>query len=298
MPTFSEIGNADAVDSAYAARTVVYVEAGVDSEVFARMVGPAYARKVDFKAPRAYGGGCQAVCVQVREERGKGNYRVFGLIDGDSASSLGCLDDLIAATGAIFPLSSNDGVFCLATHELENLLLLHGGICEFIVNDVKLSKLSTRERTEVEKTLRGFARRFFSAAILKYAAMHLGNSGKKYPTVDVGRFQQNKTSIKSIRADLRGDIVDSGLDWYVFVRQVVATITALRMRFRDENMPKQARSFHVIRLADGKGLMNRMKQHYRTSRGIDGHLVGRLVSSKYASQFREEILTAVGDGPF
>ena len=52
MPKLSEIGNSDAVDSAYASRAVVYVEAHVDSDVFTRMVGMAYAHRVDFK-PRA-----------------------------------------------------------------------------------------------------------------------------------------------------------------------------------------------------------------------------------------------------
>ena len=128
MPKLSEIGNSDAVDSAYASRAVVYVEAYADSEVFARMVGMAYAHRVDFKAPRAHGGGCQAVRIQVRQEREKGNYRVFGLIDGESAPAFGCLDDLIVAKGAIFPLSSNDGVFCLATHELEKISCFCMGI--------------------------------------------------------------------------------------------------------------------------------------------------------------------------
>ncbi|MDE0105415.1 MAG: hypothetical protein OXN89_23815 [Bryobacterales bacterium] len=294
MPRLSEIGNSDAVDSAYASRAIVYVEAPADSDVFTRMVGMAYAHKVDFKAPRAFGGGCQAVCVQVREERGKGNYQVFGLIDGESASSFGCLDDLIAATGTIFSLSSNDGVFCLATHELENLLLLYGDICEFIVNDVNLGNLSTRSRAEVEATLRRFAQRFFHAAILKYAALHLGNSGKVYPTVDIGRFQQRDASTKSIRTDLRKEIVDAGLDWHVFSGQVVAIMCAVRSRIRDENVSNEVRSFHMIRLADGKGLMNRMRQHYRASLTIEGHLVRRLVNSTYAREFRDEILMVVG----
>lgn len=164
--------------------------------------------------------------------------------------------DAVVATGAIFPLSSNDGVFCLATHELENLLLLHGDICGFIANDVNLSNLSTRSRGEVEKTLRRFALRFLNAAILKYAALHLGHSGKEYPTAHVRRFQQRDESTKSIRTDLRKDIVDSGLDWDLFSGQAVAIMSAVRKRFRGDSVSREVRSFHMIRLADGKGLMN------------------------------------------
>ena len=293
MPKLSEIGNSDAVDSVYAARAIVYVEAHADSKVFQRIVGMPNARKVDFKAPRAYGGGYPAVCDQVRQERQNGNHQVFGLIDGESASSLGSLDDLIAAKGAIFPLSSHDGVFCLAAHELENLMLLHGDICGFIVDDVNLSNLSKRNRAEVEETLRRLARRFFNAAILKYAALHLGSGDKKYPPVEVGRFQERTASTKSIRTALKKVIVDAGLDWDVFLRQVFEIITAVRRRFRDENLSGRVRSSHMIRLSDGKGLMKCMWSHYKTSNKIEGHLVRKLVSSEYAGEFREAILAAV-----
>ena len=293
MPKLSEIGNSDAVDSVYAARAIVYVEAHADSKVFRRIVGIPYAHKVDFKAPRPYGGGYTAVCDQVRQERENGNHNVFGLIDGESASSLGSLDDLVAAKGAIFPLSSNDGVFCLAAHELENLLLLHGDICGFIVDDVSVSNLSTRTRAEVEKTLRRLARRFFNAAILKYAALHLGDRDKKYPPVEVGRFQDMEASPQSIRTALKNVIIDSGLEWDVFIRQVFKIITAVRRRFRDENLSGRVRSSHMIRLSDGKGLMKCIWSHYKTSDKIEGHLVRKLVSSEYADEFREEILAAV-----
>ena len=137
MPKFSEIGNTDAVDSVYAARAIVYVEADVDSDVFARIVGMSGAHDVDFKVPLSGGSGYIAVCTQVDHERGSGNDRVFGLIDGEAAASLGNLCELIAANTAIFPLSNHDAVFCLADHELENLMLLYGDVCGFLVKDVR-----------------------------------------------------------------------------------------------------------------------------------------------------------------
>ena len=293
MPKLSEIGNSDAVDSVYAARAVVYVEADVDSIVFARIVGMRDAQKVAFKAPRVDGGGYNAVCMQVRQEREYGNHRVFGLIDGEAGATLGNLCELIAATSAIFPLSSHDGVFCLAEHELENLMLLYGDVCGCLVNDVDLGKLSTRNRTEVEKTLRVLTRRFFTAAILKYAALHLRYIGEHYRPVDVGRFQDMAVSTKSIRTALKKDIVDSGLDWDTFRDQVLAIVSALRRRFRDENLSRDARSFHMLRLSDGKGLMNRLRREYNASKRIEGHLVDRLVGSNYAGVLRDEILTAI-----
>ena len=293
MPKLSEIGNSDAVDSAYAARAIVYVEADVDSAIFARIVGMDDAHRVDFKAPRADGGGFGTVCAQVDQERGNGNNRVFGLIDGEAAAALGNLCELIAATSAIFPLSDHEGVFCLAEHELENLMLLHGDIGGYLVNDVTLPKLLTRNRADIEKTLRELTLRFFIAAVLKYAALHLRRSGRLYRPVDVGRFQEKTASTKSIRAALKKDIMDSGLDWDTFRDQAVAIICALRQRFRDEGLSKEARSFHMLRLSDGKGLMNRLRSEYNASRRMEGHLVDKLVGSNYVGVFRGEILTAI-----
>ncbi|MCY3791511.1 MAG: hypothetical protein OXH63_22275 [Gemmatimonadetes bacterium] len=293
MPKLSEIGNSDAVDSVYAARAVVYVEADADSDVFARIVGMNNAQRVAFKAPRADGGGYKAVCTQVDQERLNGNHRVFGLIDGESAATLGSLCQLIAATSAIFPLTNYDGVFCLAEHELENLMLLHGDICCFLVNDVELANLSTRDRAEIEKTLKDLTRRFLAAAILKYAALQLRHRGKQYNLVNVGRFQERTTSTKSIRTAIQQEIVNSGLDWDTFRDQVIAIRRALRQRFRDEGLSKEERSFHMLRLSDGKGLMKSLRSVYNASKKMDGHLVNTLVGSNYAGVFRGEILTAV-----
>ena len=293
MPKLSEIGNSDAVDSVYAARAIVYVEADVDSDVFARIVGMNNARIVDFKAPLSGGSGYIAVCAQVDHERANGNDRVFGLIDGEAAASLGSLCELIAANTAIFPLSSRDSVFCLADHELENLMLLYGDVCGFLVKDVELTKLSSRNATEVERTLRGLTRRFFFAAILKYAALHLRCEGKRYRPVDVRRFQDRVATTRSIRTALKKEIIDSGMDWDIFRGQVLKIIFALRRRFHDESLSGEKRSFHLLRLADGKGLMNRLRSEFNASKRMDGHLVDKLVSSNYAGALREEILTAV-----
>ena len=293
MPKLSEIGNSDAVDSAYAARAIVYVEADVDSVIFARIVGMDDAHRVDFKAPRVDRGGFKAVCTQVDHERGNGNHLVFGLIDGEAAAALGNLYELIAATSTIFPLSDHEGVFCLAEHELENLMLLHGDICGYLANDVALPKLLTRDRTEIEKTLRCLTLRFFMAAVLKYAALHLRRTGALYRPVDVGKFQERAASTKSIREALKKDIIDSGLDWNAFCVQAIAIICALRQRFRAEGLSSEARSVQMLRLSDGKGLMNRLRSEYSASRKMEGHLVDKLVGSSYAGVFCSEILAAI-----
>ena len=87
--------------------------------------------------------------------------------------------------------------------------------------------------------------------------------------------------------------MDSGLDWDTFRDQAVAIICALRQRFRDEGLSKEARSFHMLRLSDGKGLMNRLRSDYNASTRMEGHLVDKLVGSNYVGVFRGEILTAI-----
>ena len=163
------------------------------------------------------------------------------------------------------------------------------------MHDVALANLATRNRAEIEKTLRDLTRRFFTAAILKYAALHLRHGGEHYQLVDVGRFHDRTASTKSIWTALQDDIVNSGLDWDTFRDQVIAITCTLRQRFHDENLSWETRSLHMMRLSDGKGLMTRLKRHYNASNRIEGHLVDRLVSSTYAGVFRGEILTAVAD---
>ena len=192
-----------------------------------------------------------------------------------------------------FPLSNHDGVFCLAEHELENLMLLHSDICGFLVNDVPLAHLSTRDRAEIEQTLKGLSRRFYTAAVLKYSALHLRHRGSPYPLVVVGRLHDKTTSPKSIRTALHNEIVNSGLRWDTFRDQVLAITRALRRRFHDENLSGEARSRHLLRLSDGKCVMTGMKYHYNASNRMEGHLIDRLIESAYASVFRGEILTAV-----
>lgn len=118
MPNLTEIEDSDAVDSIYAARAVVYVEAEEDRAVFARLVGMRAAQDVDFKVPRPGYGGWKAVYDKVEGERRNGNLDVYGLIDGDVASCLGRWRDLIDANGVIFHLCDSGGMLCLADHEL------------------------------------------------------------------------------------------------------------------------------------------------------------------------------------
>ena len=293
MPNLTEIEDSDAVDSIYAARAVIYVEAEEDSEVFARLVGMGASQVVDFKAPRHGHGGWEAVCDQVERERQSGNLDVFGLIDGDAAACLGRWRDLIDADGVIFDLCRSRGMLCLADHELENLLLRFGGICAYLADDVALNKLSSRSQADIEETLQRLTRRFFHAAVLGYAIQHLHHSGKRYPAVTVGRLQDSSIRTGAIRTDLKERTDGAGLDWEDFLAQVYEIKGALRCRFRRESMSAASRSVHLLRLADGKELMKKMISCYKASARTHGHLVQTLVGSEYAKEFRSRILESL-----
>lgn len=293
MPNLTEIEDSDAVDSIYVARAVVYVEAEEDSDVFARLVGMRGAQNVDFKAPRNGHGGWEAVCTQVEGERRGGNLGVYGLVDGDAAACLGQWRKLVDAQGIIFHLCRSRGILCLADHELENLLLQYGDICGYLVNDVTLSRLSSRDQADVEETLRRQTRRFFHAAVLGYAVQHLHYSGKRYPAVTVGRLQNSLVRTGAIRTDLKERADRANLNWDEFLAQVYEIKGALRERFRNEGMSEALRSTHLLRLADGKELMKKMISCYNANARTHGHLVQTLIGSEYANEFRREIMEAV-----
>jgi hypothetical protein len=51
---------------------------------------------------------------------------------------------------------------------------------------------------------------------------------------------------------------------------------------------------HVVRLADGKGLMIAVEKRSRISKAWQGHLVREFVESDFARSFREELLERLG----
>lgn len=293
MPNLTEIQDSDAVDSIYVARSVVYVEADEDSEVYARLLGMKVTQKVDFKAPGGGQGGWMAVCKQVARERQSGNLDVYGLIDGDAASCLGQWRDLVEAKEVIVELRHGRGILCLADHELENLLLRYGGICAYLADDVALNQLSSRTEEDIEQTLRRLTWRFFYAAVLGYAVQHLNYSGKQYPTPAVGQLQMSSVSTGAIRAKLKLGIENVGLDWGYFKKQVYEIMNTLRKRFQREGMSATQRSDHFLRLADGKELLKKMIGHYDANVKIQGHLVQTLIGSDYAEEFRVHVLKIV-----
>ena len=177
----------------------------------------------------------------------------------------------------------------LADHELENLLLRNGDISGYLVDDVALGRLSSRNRADVEKTLRQQTRKVFPCRYIGIRVQHFHYSGIRYPTVSVGRLQDSSVRTGAIRTDLRDRTVEAGEDWNKLLTQVYEIKDALRERFRKEGMSRALRSDHLLRLADGKEVMKKMISLYNGSNRTHGHLVQTLVGSEYAREFRRQI---------
>lgn len=293
MPRLSAIGNADTVDSQYADRTVVYVEAPMDSTVFERLMGMDNAARITFKTPTVEGGGYSMVCAQVAKDRLQ-NLPVFGLLDGEAAAHLGGLEQLLDCATTIFDVPAQPGIFFLNEHELENLLIMYGDACEFLVHNVALAGVGSRTREQIEARLGYLTRRFFIAAILKYAALKLREAGEFYALVNAKRFGHDGSSTKVILQALKAEITQAGLDWAKFRAEVFRITRLLRKKFKDEGLQPEACEQHLLRLADGKNLMITLGKDFEAGKAWEGQLLNRYLRSPQAGRLRDELLVATG----
>lgn len=292
MPKLSQVGSPEALDNRYVDKTIVYVEAESDAKAFARIIGLDLTERLEFKTPVVTGGGFMSVRDQVKALRPQ-NPKVFGLVDGEAAASAGGLSRLLTCTNTLFPCPGNpeyEGVLFLAEHELENILIRHGRICEHIAKEVNLADLGNVSSQEIQSTVTKLGARFFASAILKYAAVNLRHSGQLYDPVEAGRYQGSESSSAIFRA-LKVKVEAKGLDWLVFVEQVYTVLGDLRAHFKSNGLTQADRQLQFLRLADGKGLMTRLKKDFKSTGGRwDGHLLAAVVASKYAPLFRDELL--------
>lgn len=293
MPKLSQVGGSEALDNRYVDKTIVYVEAEADAKAFARIIGLDFTERLEFKTPVESGGGFMSVRDQVRDLRDK-NPKVFGLVDGEAAASAGGLNRLLTCGDALFLCPDSpefEGVLFLAEHELENILIRHGQVCEHIAKEVNLADLGKVTPQQIKATVTKLGARFFASAILKYAAVDLRTTGQLYDPVDAARYQGPESGSAIFRA-LKVKVEAKGLDWSVFVAQVYTVLGDLRAHFKANNLDVSDRQHQFLRLADGKGLMKRLKTDFKSTAGRwDGHLLATVVASDYAPQFRDELLT-------
>ena len=123
MPSFTEIGDSDAVDNSYVDKLIFYVEGDDDQNLFNKFFFRHMAQRVEVKQPPGLEGGYVAVMSRVADERPK-NPKVFGIVDGEALLAIGEIQlykDLFNGADWIW-LDSNDGIVSFPCWEIENVL--------------------------------------------------------------------------------------------------------------------------------------------------------------------------------
>jgi len=278
-----------ALENAYLGRVVLYVEAEADAEVFRRILGPDMADRFEVQIPPK-ATGWETVKNRVAYER-HGNQKIFGLLDGEAAAAITGWDPLVCCDDQLFTCDDHQGLIFLAGHEIENLLMLHGGFCEVVADDVRLLDINLRTPLDIRTLLVRKAQRFFISAVIKYAVLTMQNQGRAISLPTLGRFKSKETTVSVIRA-MRAEIEAQGVPWADVSAEIHAVIDRLRVKFNAEAASSTAKSDHLIRLADGKGLIDGVRAEVNTNARWEGHLARNLTRPAYADQFRELIIDA------
>lgn len=295
MPSLDALGDPSALVNRYLDKVIVYVEGEGDQRLFGRIIGPDVADRLEFQTPAIDGGGCRTVIKRVQDER-PANNKIYGLVDGETAVELGGVQDLVGCRKHLFTLAAGgttDGIIFLAGHELENLILIHGGVCELVSKNMKLAHLGDVEAVEVEKTLLRLTRRFLLSALLKYAAFSLGIGGAPVVTNKSGKLIDPACKVSHWLEELKQAVIDAGGDWTAYRVEAKAILQSLMQQLAAEAATPAARSTHFIRLADGKALLKGLQKHYGQSLG-EGILADALTKPPYAGEFRLELMQLTG----
>lgn len=293
MPDLSAMSDVDELENRWLNKVILYVEGEADEHVYRKIVGPDVADRLEFKTP-VEATGYRAVMNRVAKERAA-NTKVFGLLDGEACVTCGALEQLAACDDVLFDLpavEAAEGLIFLHAHELENILLLYGDLFNHVCRDVKLVDIGKRSPDAVRAHLLKFTRRFFSSALVKYAGLQRRFEGGQENTIDAGQFL-NKHSTASILRKYKAYVVSTGASWTDYTKTARHVLAGLKARFEAGAMDDDDRHYHFVRLADGKGLLERMKAEYKPSTTWDGSLIDGVVGNDYSNRFRTTLLSLV-----
>ena len=296
MPSLRSIGDSAELDNRYIDKCVVYVEGDDDEGLWRFIVGVDVGDRIEFKVPLTLGSGHEVVYDRVRIERPR-NPKIYGLLDGEAAASFGQVGRLINATDAeiVFELDTPEleGILFLVDHEIENVILRHSNLTGYIQNHVtKIKSLGSRNVTEIDDQLLSLARRFFIAALFKYASAHLKATGAGCGVLNVDRFRAPGSVLAVVRAMKQLVQAEGAVNPSAFMREVFAIARLLRSRVQTETMSAQKKGEHIFRLAEGKGFQACVHRNFKLQHTCDAHLAERLKTSPYAAKFKEAILAA------
>ena len=295
MPELSKFGDVEEVDNRYIDKCIVYVEGKDDQNVWERIVGSELSDRLEFKVPLADGSGSETVLNRVKTERPR-NAKIFGLVDGEVAARFGEVAQLIDCSDVLFVLRMPvcDGIVFLSTHELENVLVGHSCLAEFVESNVQLKEIGSRKKKEVEEHISRQARRFYAAALIKYAWAHMYFRGLASGIGNVDHFRSDHRlleEVRNARQKVVGEFADKGLE---FRRQLVKIGGKARTRMDVVKSAGGNPEAEILRLADGKGLLIKLRNHWKFTTANEGLLVERVRLSDFAERFRAELVAVTG----
>ena len=298
MPSLKDIGGTDDVQYRYSRRTVILVEGPGDKNAFEAIVGPGYEADIEFQvAPTANGqGGCKAVRDRVPGMR-IGNPRIFGLLDGEVAASLAATTTLLDCTDVMFTVAGAEGLILLGVHELENIYLEWSDVPAIMADHCAVARLHLHPAPAIAQTLEDLIARFTRASIYKYTSAHFHRAGTMRNILGTRMFGQG--SYASVRTTLVAAVTSGGqTTWQAFVAELMNVGSAARAAFRRAATSRRGGRSWLLRIADGKELLFRLRQlHGGVGEDVEGALLRDVCRSGYPDRFRNALFVLTGVVP-
>ena len=293
MPSLAAYRDNDELDNAIADKTIVYVEGPDDVAFFTNLVGPDIRDRLEFKTPEA-GTGYQEVKKRVAELR-PANTKVHGLLDGEAAVALGQIGAFIDCGSELFVVDDAllGGLVFLAENEIENLLLCHTDLSQFIVNDVGKAELGTRKEADVHAVIGTLALRYVLLSVIKFTMIGFHSEDtpcKGFRKIGGQFISKNATGVATLMRQDVQPAIGAQVAWKDFLIAMHAVVKMIASRHEAWGLSNEAKRRDALRIADGKLLLGHLKSHFKGHAKWDGHLHDQLVRSDYSDRFRKALL--------
>lgn len=292
MPKLSSYVDPAELDNSASDKVVVYVEGTDDLAFFSDLIGPNLADRLEFKVPEEKGSGYLMVKARVALERG-GNDKIHGLLDGEAAVALGGFGAFLDGGDVLFRIGADnsEGLIFLSENELENIVLCHANVPEFLSAHVPFAAIGSRPVQVLERELLTLTKRFYLLALLKFTAGHFHRAGTPCGAIDKyeGLFDNKHKGVGHILRFIKPKIVEAGIEWSVFMAAARQFAHGVTGHFEQRQFDEETRRKHVLRMSDGKNLLRRIRGEYNGTAHWEGQLHRRLKNLGYADLFRSAL---------
>ncbi len=296
MPALSSVGDSTTLQNLYSGRTIFLVEGPGDKNAYERIIGPGFEADVEFKVvPSGAGqGGCRAIRERVPEER-KNNLRVFGLLDGEVAASVGGTTTLLSCKDPLFELNSSPGLIFLGAHELENLYLGYADVPQAIASHASVARLHLQRPADVASSMNRLLDRYVSGSVFKYASSELHSLGLVRGIINTRIFGSGTRG--QIKTQVRASVTSGGgTTWSAFLAKVFAIAKEARQLLSTARADERRR--WILRIADGKELLFSLRAtHGNVGEAVESRLLDDVCASPFAGEFRTALFAAASVKP-